>query len=273
MRPPYVALLLLMLHGLLASPASGQGLEGDGFEWSSELETLGTNALLGGVSAGVVAMLRRKPVGEAFVKGFTGGTLVYAGKRIAVERWFGAGLVGRQVGLLGGSIVGNAGAGRGTFDRIAFGFGPVRGYVVAARRSTRWSVDVPAVAAAVWGIVASGYTFDPGQSVSSGALVFTEGAHTLPGTSFVPEAGGERATYVRAHERVHILQYDQSFLFWGDPFESWLARRVPALEGPLDHLEFNLVSLGAALLTAIYIVPSHADQPWEREAMYLGRAR
>jgi hypothetical protein len=240
----------------------------------SEVQLLGANILFGGVSAGVVALFRGEPLGRAFAKGVAGGAVTYGGKRIAVERWFGAGLIGRQVGLLGGSMINNAGAGRGTFERIAFGLGPTRWYLDREHAGVQWGVDVPAVAGLIWGILDSDDSLDLTESLSSGAVVFAgQGEHALPGTIFYSRGGGpERASYVLAHERVHILQYDQTFLALGEPFESWLGRYLPDLGTPFD-MEFNALSLASAFLLAARVWPVHAQQPWEREAIFLGRLR
>lgn len=275
MRPRWIALFSLILG--VAQPALVSAQEahaGGGVEWSSEVRFLGANALISGATAGFIALLRGEPTGragKAFVRGAAGGAVVHAGKRIAVERWFGAGLIGRQVALSGSSMIRNAALGRGTFDQTAFGFGPIRGYVGGEGAGVEWAVDVPGVAAAAWGVMRSSHEFDLVESVSSGALVFTGGAHALPGTIFYTR--DDRRAYVLAHERVHVLQYDQSFLLWGDPLESWFGQRFPALEAPLRHLEFNLVSLGAAVLLSVYAWPVHDDQPWEQEAIYLGGSR
>jgi hypothetical protein len=51
-----------------------------------------------------------------------------------------------------------------------------------------------------------------------------------------------------------------------------MAARLPDLGLPFA-LEFNAVSLATAVVTAIHVWPRHEDQPWEREAMLLGRIR
>ncbi len=88
-----------------------------------------------------------------------------------------------------------------------------------------------------------------------------------------PFASAERQAYTLSHERVHVLQYDQSFLFWGEPLEVWLAEEIPSARGVLRHLEFNLPVLAAVAGLGFYVWGDHDEQPWEDEAMYLGRTR
>jgi hypothetical protein len=261
---------------LMSTPASAQEQQQSPKrpEQTSQLQLLGANVLLGGVSAGIVALLRGEPWTGSVLKGVAGGAVVYGGKRIVVERWPGAGILGRQVALLGGSVINNGGAGRGAFDRIAFGFGPARGYVDRDNPGIDWGLDVPGVLAVLWGVMDPDRSLDISQSVSSGAVVFVgDGAGALPGTiHYYRSHDPDRTAYVLAHERVHLLQYDQTFLAVGKPAETWVAGRLPDLGLPFV-LEFNAVSLATALALAIHAWPVHADQPWEREAMSLGRIR
>jgi hypothetical protein len=226
------------------------------------MRVLGANAILGGASAALAALVRGDAVLEAFANGAGGGALLYAGKRIAVGSWPGAGFVGRQVTSVGGSIIGNEVSGRGPLDRIAFAAGPLRAYVGPEVSGVHWRLDVPAVVGSAWFWI-RGAEPDLGKSLSSGALVFRgEGEGSLPGTIvYTTSRNPDRVAYVLAHERVHVLQYDHSFLAWGDPFEGWLAQRFPSLRGTLDRLEFNVPVLATTILLSILVWEEHADQP------------
>src|SRR5690606_17462320 len=61
----------------------------------------GVNVVLGGLVAGVLHGARGGDFRDAVVKGVTGGALSFAGKRLAVEPFFGAGLLGREVSAVG----------------------------------------------------------------------------------------------------------------------------------------------------------------------------
>lgn len=271
-RDSTLLLLLLVLPLGWSEQAAAQSRQD--FEWSSEARVLGANALLGGLSAGLAALVRGDPPVPAFTRGAGGGVLVYAGKRIAVDPRPGAGFLGRQVASVGGSITGNAVAGRGSLDRVALAAGPVRAYIGREITGIDWRLDVPAAGAAAWGLI-EGAGLDVAESLSSGAVVLrTNSNYALPGTIFsYRSSGGERDEYVLAHEQVHILQYDQSFLSLGDPLENWLARRFPSLRGILDQLQFNAPVLATTAVLGFYVWKRHDQQLWEKEAIYLGRTR
>lgn len=199
--------------------------------------------------------------------------MVYAGKRIATSPRPGSGLAGRQVASIGSSIIGNAVAGRGMLDRIALAAGPVRLYMGRGVPGLDWRVDLPAVGSATWGLLHGG-ELDLPACLSAGAIVLKDHAgFALPGTIFYHHAATpDSRAYILAHEQVHILQYDQSFLSWGDPFEGWLAGRVPWARVALGHFEFNVPVLATAAALGFFVW-EHNVQPWEAEAMYLSRTR
>jgi L-amino acid N-acyltransferase YncA len=198
----------------VSTPAAAQAQQHSPhwMEQTSQLHFLGANVLLGGVSAGIAALLH----GESLTEG----------------------CLDRDDG------------------------------------EVDWGLDVPGVLAVLRGILDPDQSLDLPQSVSSGAVVFVGGgAIALPGTiHYHRSPDRDRTRYVLAHERVHLLQYDQTFLAVGKPAESWMAGHLPDLGLPFA-LEFNAASLATALALAVHVWPVHDDQPWEREAMFLGRAR
>jgi len=245
---------------------------------------LGANGLLGGLTAGTAGLLRGESFADGFARGFGGGTLVYAGKRIAADDWTGAGMAGRQVASVGSSVVGNVAAGRRSFDRVALSVGPIRIYTgrdVAGWGA--WRIDAPAVAAGVWGALNSGLTFDLDESLSSGMLVFRSDDHSmefpgsdrrasglaLPGTIFYTNrsADPDRSRRTLSHERVHVLQYDQAYLFWSDAAERWVAARSSRAAVLHRYFELNVVGHGVGLLGSVLI--DYEDRPWEVEAYHL----
>lgn len=66
-------------------------------DWGGELAFLSGNAALGGLTAALIQELQGGSFWRAFLEGALGGAVVYGGKRIAVERFYAAGLVGRQL--------------------------------------------------------------------------------------------------------------------------------------------------------------------------------
>jgi hypothetical protein len=258
--------------------------------WAAELAVLSANSLLGGVSAGVLHRLRGGSFSDAFLRGLGGGAVIYGGKRIAVERFGGAGLVGRQVAAVGASIVRNAGEGRGTLEEIALPIGPGRLYLQAESPRVRARVDVRTLAWLLYAIHEPELRLDAGMSVSAGAFVFktderliafADSAHghvhahglTVPGLIALADVqafGREVARRSFEHERVHVLQMDQIFMTVTGPAEERALRAVPGLRRLAPYVDVNLSSdlirvLGNAVFT------DYLRQPWETEALYFSR--
>jgi hypothetical protein len=237
-----------------------------------ELTVAGLNVLLGGVTAAAARAWRGEPVLRGFWVGAVGGGVIYGGKRIAVENFDGAGLIGREVASVGGSMVRNAAAGLSPLEEVVLPLGPVRLYV--SRDGVTPRLDVGSVVAASAFVLYYDARLDTRASLSSGALIL-RGDGPMPGLSSagtvmvwhdLPPEEGPR---LLAHERVHVLQYDQAFLSWGERPERRLAGHVPGPSGFLDYLDTGALVLGArAGLTAL--IP-YADRPWEREAYLLAQ--
>lgn len=238
-----------------------------------ELTAGALNALLGGVTSAALRFVRGEPVWDAFWQGAIGGGLTYAGKRVAVERFYGAGLVGRQVASVGGSVTRNAAAGRGALDELVLPAGPVRLYI--SDRGITPRLDLATLVTAGAFMLTYDARLDPGASLSAGALIF-RGDSPMPGLtsagamvvwSDMPSTEGPR---LMAHERVHILQYDQMFLSWGEELERWTARQAPAgLGGALDHFDFGVSVLGIG--TGLSLALTYRARPWETEAYFLAQ--
>lgn len=240
-----------------------------------ELATAGANAVLGGVTAAVGRLLRGEPVWDAVWQGALGGGLAYAGKRVAVERFYGAGLLGRQLASVGGSVVRSAGMGHGPLHELVLPVGPVRLYVSGDGVTPR--LDLATVIASGAFMVAFDARLDLSASLSAGALVF-RGDSPMPGLtsagatvvwSDMPAAEGPR---LMAHERVHILQYDQLFLAWGERLERWAVERAPGRVGAaglFDHIDLGVSALG--IRTGLAMVLDYRTRPWETEAYLLSQ--
>ncbi|HEY0038425.1 MAG TPA: hypothetical protein VGB66_17125, partial [Longimicrobium sp.] len=148
-----------------AQPGHGPG-EYPG--WVGDFGVLSANVLFGGLSAGLVQTARGGSFRDGFTRGAAGGVGVYAGKRIAVAPWSGAGFVGRQVASVGSSVVWNAGAGRPSFEEVALPVGPVRLYLRTSGQGPRVHARVDAVAVMATAYAASRpeLEWDPGRSLS-----------------------------------------------------------------------------------------------------------
>lgn len=233
-----------------------------------EVTGLAMNALLGGLTTGIPAAIRGEPVARAFVAGAVGGALVYGGKRVAVERFAGAGLLGRELGAVGGSVVRNVARGDAAASLITLPLGPLR-FDVGRGRPVRARLDLATLVAAGVFIVQEDGRFEPGHSLSAGALVFRSpsrrvGMHAA-GVVLVPDPGSlsyDQPTML-AHERVHVLQYDQAHLSWGGPAERWMLRGSGAGRWLNQRVDLGLTAVAGSLLN---VVIDYGARPWEHEA-------
>jgi hypothetical protein len=261
----------------------------DAPRWTGNLAVLGANGILGGVTAGIARRVSGGSFRDGFTRGFLGGTLIYGGKRIAAERFPGAGLVGREVAAVGASVVDNAAAGRGTFERIVLPVWIGRLYIEpgaggAGRRITP-RLDLMATLWTMQGLAADELSLDVGGTVSGGTPVFRTynrlidlgGAGRASGItaggviflSDVPAYGEFWYPRVFAHERVHALQMDQLFMQWTRPVERAAVSAIPGGARLLRYVDLNLSTELLRLLTVPF--PEHRDRPWELEAMFLAR--
>jgi hypothetical protein len=252
--------------------------------WAGELAVLGGNALLGGVSAGVLHRLAGGSFRDAFLKGLAGGAVVYGGKRVAAERFGGAGLVGRQVAAVGSSMVRNAGEGRGTLELVALPVGPAWIYLQSATPQVRVRADIVAAGWLLYAVSEPELRFDAGMSISAGVPVFmaddriiVAGGDTLHASgiaetglvmlSNVPAYGREYAREVFAHERVHVLQLDQLFRTVTGPATDRAIAGVPPLRRAAPYVDLNLARPFMSALHSLF--PRFIDRPWETEAVFL----
>lgn len=283
------SLLIMLLAGGLATasgaPASGQatcgsmdecpGLVLDEAGLRQELTTAGLNALIGGTTAALFRVLHGEPAWSAFWEGALGGGVAYAGKRVAVERFDGAGFLGRELASVGGSMVRNASAGRALLDELVLPVGPVRLYI-SGDRGVVPKVDLSTLIVSGAFMATYDARLDLAASLSSGALIF-RGSSPMPGLtaagatvvwSDMPASEGPR---LMAHERVHILQYDQMFLMWGEGLERWATGPVSRsrVGGVLDGVDlgFSALGIGAGLTLAL----DYHSRPWEQEAYFLAQ--
>jgi hypothetical protein len=259
--------------------------------WAEEIAVVGANVLLGGLTAGIWQELRGGSFQDGFTRGAFGGVLGYAGKRIVTGNFPGAGLLGREVAAVGHSVVRNAAEGRGTFSRVGLPllFLPARLQLGQWGHDAPVRIDVVAFWYFAYGLVEPKLELDWGRSLSWGAAVFAsngydfhQGGSTVPalagvGTIFVNRdlLATADASWIAAHERVHVAQADLVPLAWGDAADDWLESQVPALASLSRFVAPN--SLTAVLLPPQAWLQSELDHehlPWELEAIVLaGRGR
>jgi hypothetical protein len=257
----------------------------DAPRWTTQFSLAGANALLSGLTAGITQELRGGSFRDGFTRGTLGGLVIYGGKRIAVEKVSGAGLLGRQVAAVGTSMVRNASDGVGLLDRLVFPVGFARMYWQRAQ-PTHWQtkLDVIGLAWTVYGVAESELEFNLEKTLSAGVPVFETtgsiisvydeqaGGLATGGAIFLsrtPQSSGRFLHDAFAHERVHVLQSDQIFLTVLDPHDDRALRWLPYGQQLNRWLDINLSSemFGIGSL----LIDRHGDRPWEIEANYLIR--
>jgi hypothetical protein len=307
LRRHWMALGLICLGVLwLPSPAfpqslvqsSGRALDPEGYAapgWSVNLGLAGTNALLSGTVVSLHRWVRGESLGTAFREGFgpgaLTGVLTYAGKRIAVESFWGAGLLGRQIHGAGASSARSLSAGGGFADDLNLFLGPVRVRITDSSEDggARWRVSGLDTYWLIYGIADSRFSMDWERSLSSGAPVFRPdrgrrieapsgeriGGAALGGVIFLSDGLGEEEESLLRHERVHVMQFDYLHTLVSQPLELAALRRLRGdrEEGLLQHIEERLypdlliLGFGALLGTSA----ESRRAPWEVEAYLLER--
>ena len=281
--PGLLAALLLLAAAPLPAWGQDRSSEWTAPRWMGDVAFVGTNALFGGLTAGVMQHLDGGDFRDGFTRGAFGGMAAYVGRRIAAAEFSGAGLVGRQVSAVGASVVRNAGEGRASFQELVFPVGPVRIYVDRSEDTdVRPRVALYDVAWLVTFVARSETRVDWSASLSSGAPVFRSPQRSYKNSRGEPvdglAAGGsiglsdvfeDRRRQVLPHERVHVLQHDFAFLIWSDPVEKRLMERHRWTRELSRHVDLGL--LFPTLRSAVYqgFDVRHSRQLAEIEAMFL----
>ncbi len=275
-------LLLLSAPTLSSQTLPGQGPTED-YRSSAqgEISTLLLNAITGGLVAGIGQAGDLASFGSAFWRGAAGGTVVYAGKRVAAERWWGAGLVGRQVSAIGASVVANAQAGDDPLSGATLPLGPVRVRLgMNPYDESRFKIDLPATIALTYAVTLPQMRLDLRESLSSGAPVFhTRGqaGGTATGKQSMgvirvaaDQSGWSNPTQfirtLKAHERVHVLQHDFALTAIGVPLQRELLGRS-AFGGVVN--KYVDVGVHQPVWSALSLRIPYRLRPWEREAEFL----
>ncbi|HEX2168151.1 MAG TPA: hypothetical protein VHG09_13035 [Longimicrobiales bacterium] len=288
------AAILMLLSGACASPLQAQDCNDGGLtrisclpeasRTSGELLTLGANVAIGGLTAGVRQWRADGSFLDGFWRGAVGGVGTYAGKRIVGADFDGAGILGRSVAAAGASVTRNAADGKPMFDRLTIPIGFVRLDWRPHNGDVHAAFDVAALTT-IAGIYMSGLgaSLDLRRTLDTGAPVFMArdwepglgwagrqifGAVLLRGD---PPVDPDHAMLLRQalhHERVHVLQYDQSFILWNEPFETRLLRRLGSPDWLASRFDLSLVAVGISGMKFMLPPSLHV---WEDEAHFIGR--
>ena len=288
-RPLWLlSLLALVWAAPLATPLAAQPpserppLPG----WVGDFTTAGANGLIGGMTAGLVQKARGGSFQDGFTRGLLGGAVTYGGKRLAAQRFFGAGLAGREVAAVGSSMVRDAAAARPLLQRVMLPVGPLHLYVDRSRGVRMYAkVDAYTLGWMTYAALKPELSWDAEASLSSGVPVFrvhdrlivsgSDGAEaaglTVAGTILLSDIRSLDTQATFAHERVHVLQNDQIFLLWTEPVERWVLGKLPGGRTLSRYVDLNASPAVTELLGDVF--PDYHRKPWEMEAIYLMEGR
>jgi len=244
----------------------------------TSLEVLGANTALGAVSAAIIARLTGRPVMRAAALGALGGVITFGGKRIAVQNFDGAGLISRQVGAVGASITRDAIEGAPPFRRLILPLGIARLHLDAdAPDPVRLRADLAAIIASGIAIQGGG-SFDLGYTLSNGTPTFRldrlssrfNGVH-VAGVIWLHEtADASIERHTLAHERVHVIQHDATFIGWTEPVERATLPTIRGLRWLHHWADFGL---HVPLRASANAILNYDNRPWEWEAGVLSGSR
>jgi len=250
-----------------------------------DLGYVAVNALVGGLMGGVASRARGRSFLDGFARGFLGGAVSYLGKRVSGAAFAGAGLVGRQIGAAGASMVRSAAFGTGLLDTLVVPLGPARVYLALGEpaRST-FRLDLDETAWLLYGITSDRLAFDVDRSLSAGSLVFmgegglrgeedTARGRAAPGIISLRQVGDGVDEASFAHERVHVVQFDYLKIVQGLPSEGWVREQLGIGWGSALHH----VDVGVGQYPLVWMISdpwfSHSDQILEIEAEHIEALR
>ena len=281
-----LALCIWLLMSPAAVPAGAQEIpEADG--WASdavgEAAFLSVNAVVGGLTAGLWQELTGGSFADGLAGGVLGGSVVYAGKRVAASSFPGAGFLGRDLAATGSSLVRNAAEARPLLDSLSLPAGPFRLYVSPRELTApRVELELSDLYWTAYGLAESRLELDLSESLSSGAPVFRSDRSLLSGSGesihggaaggviFLSPMGEGQRQETLAHERVHVLQLDFVHQAWLRPLEAHLARRLPH-EGWRRRLDYDVLFPALRWTAGLLGPDAGVDGPIEAEAEFLGQ--
>lgn len=261
--------------GGAAVPVPGPSTDG----LAEHVTALGVNVAIGGLTAGIRQWRKDGSFLDGLWRGGLGGVGSYAGKLLAGSDIPGGGLAGRGIAGAGASVSRNAADGRPLFDRLVLPVGPLRLHWQPSAGTVHASFDAAGFAAITGSYISSiGASLDLKRSLSSGAPVFmarewesdwgwqarhVAGTILLRGDESHNPEHDRFLTFALAHERVHMLQYDQAYILWSEPVERSALRALGAPPFVVRSLDLSLQSIAVLSLNAV--IPYDA-RPWEKEA-------
>ena len=245
-----------------------------------EVTFLGANTFIGALTGGLVQALGGGSFSDGFTRGALGGAIVYAGKRLSVGRFAGAGWIGREVAAVGTSIVRNASDGLPTVHRLVLPLGPLRVHFRPnGDQVVNVKLDLLELAGLARAVADPALTLEVGRTFSAGAPVFLEEFRDVvraddplvngrnQGGTIVLSLGANDPESTFAHERVHVIQLDFFRQAWFLPLDEWILRNTP-LAALQHYIDLNVSTV--LWLAAWNGLIDVEDGPREIEASFLG---
>jgi hypothetical protein len=300
------ALAVLGVLGVLAAPAA-LGAQIESVRGADRVRNVAANAVLSAGTAGVRALVARRPLTRALLLGAIGGAAQAGGKQVAGRGFAGSGVLGRALSTGGLSLAVSASGPRTALelpvgpvlialtrdtvarDGVAGADTLVGGATPAPRWRSSWRVNLWSVA--MLGLeLGRGGVVDLPTTLGAGAIVVQRRAgdvrtagddgRVVAGTAhqhlivIAPALSPASRREVLAHEAIHVLQFDQAGLLAAYPLERALLAQVARAPLPRGLRERVLphVDLGVVLpltMASVGGAVAYDNRPWEREARLL----
>jgi len=282
--------LLVALSVAGMAPARGQTAPSETPRWVGHFTVLAGNTAIGALTGGLLQKLRGGSFKDGFARGALGGAVIYGAKRVVVQRFWGAGLLGRELDAVGVSLVRNASEARPSFSRMFLPVGPLpfrANLDLAHGVRVQPQLDLSAAGWLLYGLYETRLTPDVGQSLSSGAMVFHADRRLIldqgrPISGFTASrsifasdplalTGGETWGLVLAHERVHVLQQDFVLTAWSQPLAELALGRLPGGRAVSRYVAVDALDWVVGTVKVIVSGSVNYDRnfPTELEAYFL----
>lgn len=241
--------LAIPLSALSQSPDETQGQ----YAWSSELGHATGNVLVHAVAGGVLAFARDGDFSEGFVRGAVGGGIGYAGKRVSVSGFPGAGLLGRTINGVGASVATSPPEQGWVPPQLVLPTGPFWFRIDTSTRRLSVRLDLPSAYWIAYGLANPRLRLDLGRSAGAGTPVFVTEESELRDHGGVAAAGviflstsEPDLDAILAHELVHVLQYDSGSRLLTHPVDEfvgeWIGTPVTTAQS-FGHIGFSNLAL------------------------------
>jgi hypothetical protein len=227
------------------------------------LKTLGINVAIGGLTGGVVQLARGHSFFKGMLRGSAGGATVFLGKCIVARHSHIGDWVGVRTAAIGGSMIANASAGRGMFERIGVPFGPIRVTRDASTGRVGVKLDLAESGSIIYMRRRASFSWD--QSLKHGLPVFEGAPDSDREIVRVLSMGTGASRKAYTHELVHAAQGEFLVAAWQEPLEEAVLRKIPGGKTIARYFDLGILYPVWNSLNHSF---DHEDRPWEQEARF-----